>query len=188
MPQVGVLQARPREVGAGELGAREVRRPFAAGRAARGVLDVDRAQLRAGQPIRLFKSHHPDYVDGGQLRDFIFVDDCVAVMLWLLDQPQVNGLFNVGTGKAESFRDMIKAMFKALKRPEKIEYIEMPENIRGQYQYFTQADITKLRGTGYTRPMTPLPEAVRDYVQGYLYARPQSPEAVEALLHRSPQS
>ena len=96
-------------------------------------------EAKAGKPVRLFKSHREGIADGEQRRDFIYVDDAVAVLRWLLDTPSVNGIFNVGTGKAESFRDMIGAMFKALRRPPNIEYIDMPEAIRGQYQYFTKA-------------------------------------------------
>jgi ADP-L-glycero-D-manno-heptose 6-epimerase len=106
---------------------------------------------KAGQPVRLFKSHREGIADGEQRRDFIYVDDVVAVLRWLLDQSNVNGIFNVGTGKAESFRDMITAMFKALGRAPNIEYVDMPEQIRGQYQYFT-----------------PLGTAVAQYVNGYL--------------------
>ncbi len=123
---------------------------------------------KSGKPVRLFKSYKDGVEDGDQRRDFIYVDDAVAVLRWLMDTPGVNGIFNVGTGKAESFRDMIKAMFKALKRPEKIEYIEMPENIRGQYQYFTQASVDNLRRAGYNAGFTPLDDAVGQYVTNYL--------------------
>ena len=123
---------------------------------------------KAGQPVRLFKSHKDGIADGDQRRDFIYVDDAVAVLRWLLDATAVNGIFNVGTGQAESFRDMIAAMFKALKRAPNIEYIDMPENIRGQYQYFTQANIDNLRRAGYNAGFTPLEDAVGEYVTGYL--------------------
>ena len=99
----------------------------------------DRAKV--GKPVRLFKSHREGIADGDQRRDFIYVDDAISVLRWLSRRDGVNGIFNVGTGKAESFRDMIGAMFKALRRPANIEYIDMPEAIRGQYQYFTQARI-----------------------------------------------
>jgi ADP-L-glycero-D-manno-heptose 6-epimerase len=123
---------------------------------------------KAGQPVRLFKSHREGIVDGDQRRDFIYVDDVVAVMRWLLDQSSVNGIFNVGTGKAESFRDMITAMFKALGRAPNIEYVDMPEQIRGQYQYFTQSSVENLRRAGYNAGFTPLETAVAQYVNGYL--------------------
>jgi ADP-L-glycero-D-manno-heptose 6-epimerase len=123
---------------------------------------------KAGQPVRLFKSHRKGIADGDQRRDFIYVDDAVAVLRWLLDAGSVNGIFNVGTGHAESFRDMIGAMFKALGRPPNIEYIDMPEAIRGQYQYFTQASVENLRRAGYNAVFTPLERAVAQYVTGYL--------------------
>lgn len=126
------------------------------------------AGAKAGQPVRLFKSHKEGIADGEQRRDFIYVDDAVAVMRWLLETSAVNGIFNVGTGKAESFRDMIVAMFKALGRAPNIEYVDMPENIRGQYQYFTQASVENLRRAGYNAGFTPLESAVRQYVTGYL--------------------
>jgi ADP-L-glycero-D-manno-heptose 6-epimerase len=126
------------------------------------------AGAKAGQPVRLFKSHREGIVDGDQRRDFIYVDDVVAVMRWLLDQSSVNGIFNVGTGKAESFRDMITAMFKALGRAPNIEYVDMPEQIRGQYQYFTQSSVENLRRAGYNAGFTSLETAVAQYVNGYL--------------------
>ena len=116
---------------------------------------------KAGKPVRLFKSHRDGIADGDQRRDFIYVDDAVAVVRWLLDAPAVNGIFNVGTGKAESFRDMIGAMFEALGRPPNIEYIDMPEAIRGQYQYFTQAEVENLRRAGYNAGFTPLEDGGR---------------------------
>jgi len=123
---------------------------------------------KAGQPVRLFKSHKDGIADGDQRRDFIYVDDAVAVLRWLLDRTAVNGIFNVGTGKAESFRDMITAMFTAMKRPPNIEYIDMPETIRGQYQYFTQASTENLRRAGFDGQFPPLANAVGRYVTGYL--------------------
>ena len=123
---------------------------------------------KAGKPVRLFKSHREGVADGDQRRDFIYVDDAVAVLRWLLDTTAVNGIFNVGTGKAESFRDMITAMFKALRKPANIEYIDMPEAIRGQYQYFTQARVENLRRAGYNAEFLALDDAVARYVNGYL--------------------
>jgi ADP-L-glycero-D-manno-heptose 6-epimerase len=123
---------------------------------------------KAGKPVKLFKSHRAGIADGDQRRDFIYVDDAVAVLRWLLDAGSVNGIFNVGTGQAESFRDMIGAMFKALGRPANIEYIDMPETIRGQYQYFTQGTVENLRRAGYNGGFTPLETAVGRYVTGYL--------------------
>ncbi|HEU4660462.1 MAG TPA: ADP-glyceromanno-heptose 6-epimerase [Pseudolabrys sp.] len=123
---------------------------------------------KSGNPVRLFKSHRQGIADGDQRRDFIYVDDAVAVVRWLLNERSVNGIFNVGTGKAESFRDMIGAMFKALGRPPNIEYVDMPEDIRGQYQYFTQSRVENLRRAGYNLGFTPLEDAVGKYVKGYL--------------------
>jgi ADP-L-glycero-D-manno-heptose 6-epimerase len=125
-------------------------------------------QAKAGKPVRLFKSHRDGIADGEQRRDFIYVDDAISVLRWLLDATSVSGIFNVGTGKAESFRDMIGAMFKALGRPANIEYIEMPDAIRGQYQYFTQSTIENLRRAGYNAGFTPREAAVGQYVTGYL--------------------
>ena len=108
---------------------------------------------RAGQPIRLFKSHRAGIADGEQKRDFIYVDDAVAVVRWLIDTPAVSGIFNVGTGEARSFRDLMLAMFAALGRQPAIEYIDMPPAIRDSYQYFTQADMGNLRAAGYNAPL-----------------------------------
>ena len=118
--------------------------------------------------MHLFKSHRDGIADGDQRRDFIYVDDAISVLRWLLEATGINGIFNVGTGKAESFRDMIGAMFKALRQPANIEYIDMPEAIRGQYQYFTEARVERLRRAGYNAGFTPLEAAVDQYVTGYL--------------------
>jgi ADP-L-glycero-D-manno-heptose 6-epimerase len=123
---------------------------------------------KSGQPVKLFKSHRDGIADGDQRRDFIYVDDAVSVLRWLLEATGINGIFNVGTGKAESFRDMIGAMFKALGKPANIEYIDMPPAIRGQYQYFTEARLERLRRAGYNAGFTPLEAAVGQYVTGYL--------------------
>ncbi len=123
---------------------------------------------RAGKTVRLFKSHREGIADGDQRRDFIYVDDTVAVMRWLLATPSVSGIFNVGTGKARSFKDMIVAMFAAMGRKPNIDYIDMPESIRGQYQYFTESDVGNLRRAGYNSGFMPLEEAVGKYVTGFL--------------------
>jgi ADP-L-glycero-D-manno-heptose 6-epimerase len=125
-------------------------------------------QLAAGAHARLFKSARPDYEDGGQLRDFVFVDDCVEVMLWLYDNPEVSGLFNVGSGKARSFKDLAMAAFTAMGLAPKIHYIDMPEQLKGKYQYFTEADLSRLRAAGYDRPMTELEDGVRQLIQTYM--------------------
>jgi len=126
----------------------------------------DRA--KAGEPVRLFRSHRPGIADGDQRRDFIYVDDVTAVVRWLLATPGVNGLFNLGTGEAKSFREMIEAMFTALGRPPDIEYIDMPVAIRDSYQYFTEASMENLRGAGYNAGFLPLAAAVKRYVGDFL--------------------
>ena len=125
---------------------------------------------KAGEAVKLFKSHREGIADGDQRRDFIYVDDTVDVIRWGLERARGNGVFNVGTGKAESFRDMIGAMFSALGCAPKIDFIDMPESIRGQYQYFTQANVENLRRAGYDGQFTPLNAAVARYVQNYLNA------------------
>lgn len=125
-------------------------------------------QITSGKPARLFRSHNPDYADGGQLRDFIWVGDCVDVMLWLLDNPGVNGIFNVGTGRARSFLDLANACFAALDTPPRIEYIDTPAAIRENYQYFTEAPMARLRKAGYARPFTGLEKGVRRYILDHL--------------------
>jgi ADP-L-glycero-D-manno-heptose 6-epimerase len=124
--------------------------------------------VKAGKPVPLFKSHREGIADGDQRRDFIFVDDVVAVILWLLATPSISGIFNVGTGNARSFRDLIAAMAGALGRAPNIEFVDMPEAIRGGYQYFTEGKIEKLRRAGYNAGFTPLEDAVRQYIAGYL--------------------
>lgn len=121
-----------------------------------------------GRTVRLFKSHRDGIGDGEQRRDFIYVDDAVAVVRWLMQTPQVSGIFNVGTGKARSFRDLISALFRALGREPRIEYIDMPENIRGQYQYFTQASVDNLLHAGYNAGFTSLEDGVSRYVTRFL--------------------
>ncbi len=124
---------------------------------------------RDGGAARLFKSHHPDYQDGGQSRDFIWVDDCVDIVLWLLDNEPVSGLFNCGTGKARSFADLARAVYAALDLEAAIEFIDTPEDIRDKYQYFTEARMDKLRAAGYDKPMTELEDGVGQYVRDFLH-------------------
>jgi ADP-L-glycero-D-manno-heptose 6-epimerase len=124
--------------------------------------------LNTGQ-VSLFKSHHPDYKDGEQMRDFLYVKDAVEMTLHFAEKaPTAAGLYNLGSGEANTWLTLTRAIFSALGREPKIEFIDMPDVLRGKYQYFTQANITKIRATGYDRAMTALTEAVRDYVQGYL--------------------
>jgi ADP-L-glycero-D-manno-heptose 6-epimerase len=125
-------------------------------------------EAKGGKSVRLFKSCRDGIADGEQKRDFIYVDDAVAVIRWLLDATSVSGLFNVGTGNARSFRDLIAAMFGALGRAPDIEFVDMPPAIRGQYQYFTQAKVENLRRAGYNAGFTPLEEAVSRYVSLFL--------------------
>ena len=123
-----------------------------------------------GEPARLFRSHRPDVPDGGQKRDFVYVRDCVDMMLWLYDHPAMNGLFNIGSGTARSFADLAAAVFRALGQEPRIEFVDTPVEIRDKYQYFTEARVERLRTAGYARPPTPLEDGVRDYVQTYLAA------------------
>jgi ADP-L-glycero-D-manno-heptose 6-epimerase len=127
-------------------------------------------QIREGGRVRLFKSARPDVADGEQQRDFVYVKDCVAVMAWLLDHPEVRGLFNLGTAQARTFRDLAESTFKALGLPPRIDYVDMPESLAPRYQYFTRAEMAKLRGAGYDAPFTSLEDGVADYVRGYLAA------------------
>jgi ADP-L-glycero-D-manno-heptose 6-epimerase len=121
-----------------------------------------------GRPVKLFKSYRDDYKDGGQLRDFVYVKDCVRVIIWLLGHAEVNGLFNLGTGKARSFADLAAATFAAVGKPPAIQYIDMPEDLRDKYQYFTEANMARLRSVGYIDPFHSLEDGVKDYVQSYL--------------------
>ncbi|MCK1545016.1 ADP-glyceromanno-heptose 6-epimerase [Bradyrhizobium sp. 179] len=124
--------------------------------------------VKAGRVVQLFKSHREGIVDGDQRRDFIYVDDVVRVVMWLLATPSVSGLFNVGTGKARSFKDLMLAAYAALGRSPNIEYIDMPEAIRGSYQYFTQSKVDRLHRAGYNGGFTTLEDAVKAYVGDYL--------------------
>ena len=118
--------------------------------------------------IRLFKSDRPDYPHGGQQRDFVYIKDCVDVMHWLLDNPKINGIFNLGTGQARTWNDLANAVFAAMGREPNIEYIDMPEQLAGKYQYFTQAHMDRLRAAGYITPPTSLEFGTLDYIQNYL--------------------
>lgn len=124
--------------------------------------------IRGGRVVELFKSHREGIADGDQRRDFIYVDDVVRVVMWLLATPSVSGLFNVGTGKARSFKDLMLAAYAALEAVPNIRYIDMPESIRNSYQYFTQSEVDRLRRAGYNGGFTPLEEAVGAYVKNHL--------------------
>ncbi len=125
-------------------------------------------QAKAGAKVRLFKSDRPGVADGEQSRDFIYVLDAANIVMWLLDHPDVNGIYNVGTGKARSFKDMMTAMLKAMGRAPEIEYIDMPKALSGRYQYWTEARMERLREAGYDAPLLPLEDSVADYVKNYL--------------------
>lgn len=137
----------------------------------RSLVNKAYQQILSSGRVQLFKSHKPEYRDGEQMRDFLYVKDAVEMTLHFASHPQgerASGLYNLGSGKANTWLTLTRAIFAALGRPPEIDFIDMPEVLRGKYQYFTQADIAKLRATGYAREMTPLEDAVRDYVQAYL--------------------
>jgi ADP-L-glycero-D-manno-heptose 6-epimerase len=134
----------------------------------RSVVNKSFAQVMQTGVIRLFKSYRPEYADGEQRRDFLYVKDAVRMTLHLAENRQAAGIFNIGSGNAHTWNELAGAIFNALGRERHIEYIEMPEAIRDKYQYFTEASIEKLRSAGYTQTITPLSDAVRDYVQNYL--------------------
>jgi ADP-L-glycero-D-manno-heptose 6-epimerase len=125
-------------------------------------------QIKETGKVNLFKSYKKEYEDGGQMRDFVYVKDCVNVMWWLLKNPKTNGIFNLGTGKARTWNDLIKAVFAAMKKKPNIEYIAMPEALRNQYQYFTEAEMSKLKKAGCPVKFSSLEDSVRDYVVNYL--------------------
>lgn len=125
-------------------------------------------QIRAAGCVRLFKSERADYPDGGQQRDFIYVKDCVSAIAWLLEHREVGGLFNLGTGVARTWNELVHAVFAAMESPPRVEYIDLPEALRGRYQYFTQARMDKLRATGCPVEFSSLEESARDYVREHL--------------------
>ena len=124
-------------------------------------------QISANGTMKLFKSYKKEYADGEQLRDFLYVKDAVEMVMFLFDTPKANGLFNIGSGKPESWNKLARAAFAALEKPEKIEYIEMPETLRDRYQYYTCAKTDKLRAFGYDKPTTSLEESVKDCIRNY---------------------
>lgn len=138
----------------------------------RSVVQKAFHQIRTTGEVTLFKSYRPDYADGQQKRDFVYVRDVVDVTLSFLERRDVNGLFNCGTGQARTWNDLASAVFSAMGRQPNIRYIEMPESLRLKYQYFTQADMAKLRTAGYAKPFTTLEAGVKDYVQEYLVRQP----------------
>ena len=125
-------------------------------------------EISAGGPAVLFRSHNPDYSDGGQSRDFVWVGDCVEAMIWLAQTPSASGLFNLGTGEARSFADLANAVFDGLGKAPEIAYVDIPATIRDKYQYFTQARMDRLRAAGYPRLFSSLEEGVKRYVRDFL--------------------
>ena len=125
-------------------------------------------RVAADEPVTLFRSHNPAYADGGQMRDFVFVDDVVDIVDWLLETPAASGVFNAGSGQARSFLDLANATFAAAGKSPKVEYVDTPLSIRDKYQYFTEARMERARAAGYSGQSTPLEEGVRRYVQGFL--------------------
>ena len=125
-------------------------------------------QIRDNGCVNLFKSYHPDYADGEQKRDFLYVKDAVDMVLFLLERKNLTGLYNIGSGKAETWKQLVAAAFAAMDREVRINYIEMPEHLKGKYQYYTCADMTKMRAAGYTKEPTSLEDAIKDDIQVYL--------------------
>lgn len=134
----------------------------------RSVVHKAYEQILETGKVKLFKSLNPDYKDGEQMRDFIYINDAVDITLFFLDNKNKNGLFNAGSGKARTWNDLVKALFASMNIPVNIEYIDMPENLAKKYQYFTEADLTKLKNAGYNKPFTSLEKGVEDYVKNYL--------------------
>jgi ADP-L-glycero-D-manno-heptose 6-epimerase len=122
-------------------------------------------------PAILFRSHNPNYPDGGQMRDFVWVGDVVDVMLWLLEHPEINGIYNLGSGRARSFLDLAAALYRAAGKEPRVQFIDTPPAMRDHYQYFTEAKMDRLRGMGYTAPFTGLEEGIGRYVTEFLGAK-----------------
>ena len=138
----------------------------------RSVVHKSFGQIGEGEgKVKLFKSHKPEYKDGEQMRDFVYVKDAANVTLWLLETRNIGGLYNCGTANPRTWRDLVTAVYSAMGKEPKIEYIDMPEHLQGKYQYFTEANPAKLRAAGYTQPFTTLEDGIRDYVQTYLQPR-----------------
>jgi ADP-L-glycero-D-manno-heptose 6-epimerase len=121
--------------------------------------------------MKLFRSHHPEYKDGEQMRDFVYVKDLVEVCMFLMYNRRNSGIYNLGSGKARTFLDLVKQTFWAMGKPKHVEFVDTPADIRDKYQYFTQANMNKLRSIGYQKPFHSLEEGIEDYVKGYLLER-----------------
>ena len=123
--------------------------------------------------MKLFKSHNPEFKDGEQMRDFVYVKDVVEVCMFFMHHRKNSGIYNLGSGKARTFVDLTKAVFKALNKKEEIEFIDTPADIRDKYQYFTEANMGKIKKIGYSKSFTSLEEGVKDYVKNYLSSHPK---------------
>ncbi len=134
----------------------------------RSVIARNYSNIIAGEPLRRFRSRHPDYEDGGQLRDFVYVEDCAPAVLWMLDSEFKPGLYNLGSGCARSWLDLGHAMFKAAGIEENIEFVDMPAELAGRYQYFTEANMAKLQDAGYRLAFRTLEDGVAAYIGDYL--------------------
>lgn len=134
----------------------------------RSVVHKAYEQVRETGKVKLFKSLNPDYKDGEQMRDFVYVKDAVDMTLYFLDKPDKNGIFNVGAGKARTWNDLVTSLFRAVNKPVNIEYIDLPSQLAEKYQYFTEANLTKIKSVGYVKTTISLEEGVTDYVVNYL--------------------
>jgi ADP-L-glycero-D-manno-heptose 6-epimerase len=134
----------------------------------RSLVTKVHARAVRGEPVPLFRSRHPDYPDGGQMRDFVYVRDCVEVMLWLLENRHVSGLFNLGTGRAQTWLDLMRSLYGSLGRELRVEWVDTPPELHDRYQYYTEARMERLRAAGYSAAFAPVEEGVRDYVERYL--------------------
>jgi ADP-L-glycero-D-manno-heptose 6-epimerase len=128
-------------------------------------------QINATGKVKLFKSYHPDFEDGKQLRDFVYVKDAVKMSAFFMANPSINGIFNIATGRTESWVDLVNYTFKAMNLPSNIEFIDMPEELKSQYQYYTKGPVEKIRNSGYTEKITSLEDSIKDYVQNYLIGK-----------------
>lgn len=134
----------------------------------RSVVHKAFEQVRDTGKVRLFKSLNPKYKDGEQMRDFVYIKDAIDMTLYFIDHPDKNGIFNVGAGKARTWNDLVSALFNAIGKPVNIEYIDLPDHLREKYQYFTEANLDKIRSAGYNKATTSLEDGVNDYVKNYL--------------------
>ncbi len=134
----------------------------------RSVVHKAYEQVRDYGRVKLFKSRHPEYKDGEQKRDFVYIKDAVDMTLFLMNNPGINGLYNVGSGRARTWNDLVTALFHAMDKPVQIEYMDMPDTLAAKYQYFTEADLTKIKKAGYSSSISSLEEGVTDYVKNYL--------------------